>query len=950
MVQYRTLLGAAAILLAPLTVPPLLAQEPVPAHTIRVWDHESSDIPVDARIHFGALENGMRFAWVDHGEPKDRIYVRLHVDAGSFGETDSEAGMAHFLEHMAFNGSEHFKAGTLIEWFQEHGMSFGADTNAHTAFSETVYKLDLPDRDPATLRDGLQVMRDFASGLLIAEDEVKAEKGVIDGEERERDSAGFRVLKENLKRQYGGTLLATRLPIGSKDVRDEFSAETVRSFYEKWYRPENMTLVIVGDLRELSPESLVKEMFNDMTGPGTPVDSEPALGSPAMDDLFYSIYDEEIPSVQMAISMLKPYVDRPDTIAQRVADLPRGVAHAMLRLRFSEAVKKPETPYLNASVSNAGGLEIFEGGQLNVVSAPDKWQEAMTAAYLELRKALNFGFQQAELDEIRANFLRGLDEAVDREATAHSAGIREAILHAAESGGVPSDAHTDRDILKPAIESLTLEACLIALRENWRGGKLSITTAGSLQLENAETELKEIYNAAREIEIKADETLSDKAFAYASEPREVSANVKKDQVEDLDFWMVEFENGVRLNIKKTDYKERQILMYARLGNGSLGIADEALVSASLAGFTFSGGGLAEHSADDLRRLMAGKQVGVTMGVEDDHFGFSGATTAEDLLLQFELTCAFMQHAGYRPDMLNIVHAQLPIIFEQFKHTLNGPLRLEFSPAILQGDPRGNILGIAPFPSQEELAAVDMDAIRAAISGPMKNAHLEITVVGDLDVDAVIAAAARTFGALPERRPEALQTHPSASLASEVNLQRSIDTADEKATLLMFFPTTDGFDRAVRRNLSFLGTVVDDRLRLEVRERLGAAYSPGAQVSSSQVFEGLGGIMIQAAGDPEKITELIEACQSVAADLAENGVAEEEIQRLSEPLLKQLRDAKRTNGFWMRSLYQAQIKPESLDGIRDLVEFYQNIDAEALNRLAAKYLIPERSSRLVVLPQ
>jgi len=201
------------------------AQEPVPSGTVTPWPHESSDLQVDQRIHYGSLPNGMRFAWADNPEPNDRVYLRLHVNAGSFGETDTELGMAHFLEHMAFNGSENFEPGTLIEWFQEHGMSFGADTNAHTIFSETVYKLDMPDRDEATLRDGLKVMRDFAGGLDLLEAEVQAEKGVIDGEQRERDSAGFRAFVQVLNRQFAGTRYAVRMPIGTKEVRDEFTAE-----------------------------------------------------------------------------------------------------------------------------------------------------------------------------------------------------------------------------------------------------------------------------------------------------------------------------------------------------------------------------------------------------------------------------------------------------------------------------------------------------------------------------------------------------------------------------------------------------------------------------------------------------------------------------------------------------------------------------------------------------
>ncbi|MCB9915081.1 MAG: insulinase family protein [Planctomycetes bacterium] len=252
---------------------------PREAGTAAPWPQATSDVPVDPRVHFGHLDNGLRYAWANNAEPKERVYVRLHVDAGSFAERDDEVGMAHFLEHMAFNGSRHFAAGTLIEWFQEHGMSFGADTNAHTAFSETVYKLDLPNRDETTLREGLTVLRDFADGLTLADEEVQNEKGVIDGEERERDSAGFRTFRKVFEKLYAGTTPPNRLPIGTKPVRDAFTAESVRAFYTNWYRPENMTLVVVGDLRDYDPLPLITELFGDMQGPARPSRSSPARAS-----------------------------------------------------------------------------------------------------------------------------------------------------------------------------------------------------------------------------------------------------------------------------------------------------------------------------------------------------------------------------------------------------------------------------------------------------------------------------------------------------------------------------------------------------------------------------------------------------------------------------------------------------------------------------------------------
>ena len=325
-----------------------------PAQTPQPWGFEESDLAPSERIRFFNLENGIRVAWANNSEPKERVYVRLHVNVGSLAETESERGMAHFLEHMAFNGSTNFEAGTLVQWFQQHGMSFGADTNAHTAFSETVYKLDLPNNSKQSVTEGLQVLRDFASELFIAEQEVQSEKGVIDGEERERDSAGFRALVTLLEKQYAGTRMPLRLPIGTKKARDAFNAKTVRTFYETWYRPENMTLVIVGDLGDLKIEELARAAFADMQSPGTPVLAEPAMGKPTLEQPSFVVRDTEIPYTQMVISNLLPYTKLPDTQAHRRDNLTLAVASAMLDLRFQEALKDPETHFLGARLTRSG--------------------------------------------------------------------------------------------------------------------------------------------------------------------------------------------------------------------------------------------------------------------------------------------------------------------------------------------------------------------------------------------------------------------------------------------------------------------------------------------------------------------------------------------------------------------------------------------------------------------
>ena len=312
------------------------------------WRHQAADVPASPRIHFSTLPNGLRVAWVHNGEPKKRSYLRLHVDVGSLAEEDDERGLAHFLEHMAFNGTKNHPADSLVEWFQRHGMSFGADTNASTGFSQTVYQIDLPESDRKSLAEGLAVLRDFADGMLLEQKEIDKEKGVIDAEERERDSPQYRTLEKTLRVQFSGTRVPERLPIGRKEVRDAFTSESVRRFYSKWYRPENMTLVLAGDLADEDPDALVATAFGDMARPATPSAGEPAAGTPDMAHRFYTVAEKEIPYVQIGVQLARPWAERPDSRAQWRADLPVAFARSMLNLRFAELSKRKDAPFLGA--------------------------------------------------------------------------------------------------------------------------------------------------------------------------------------------------------------------------------------------------------------------------------------------------------------------------------------------------------------------------------------------------------------------------------------------------------------------------------------------------------------------------------------------------------------------------------------------------------------------------
>lgn len=938
-----TTAGAAA---AP--VEPAAAPAAPRTATPRAWAHETSDIPVDPRIRFGSFSNGLRWAWAANPKPEDRCYLRLHVDAGSLAEEDHEQGLAHFLEHMAFNGTENFAEGTLIEWFQNHGMSFGADTNAHTAFSETVYKLDLPKNDEATLRDGLRVLRDFADRMLLIEKEVQAEKGVIDGEQRERDSAGFRVLIKQLELVFAGTRISNRLPIGVKEVRDRFNADIVRAFYEKWYRPENMTLVAVGDFGGRNPEELFREAFADMEVPAAPLVAEPGPGTAKSYSHTFAIHEKEIPSVQVSLARVRPWVKEEPTKANWLKDLPLSYARSMLNQRYGEMVNKGTAPFLGAGVSSGSAFDVIDGEDLTVTCNPENWEEAFAAGEKELRRALQFGFQQAELDELRADALRGLDESVEREKSADSRSLLNAILSAAENPFVPTNAETRRSIMKPALQALTVEACHKALVDEWNKGEVSLSLVGNLDLgADAPAILRKAYDESRKQPVEAAAKIEASAFAYASDPAKAGKVVSREHVDDLDFELVRFENGVALNVKRTDFKEKQVLMTVNIGEGNLTLDPaKTLVLSQVAGAVANGSGLEAHTVDDLRRLTAGKQVGVGFGVGGDRFTLNGGTTKEDFLFQCELACAGITHPGWRDESLAQMRQQLPLFYEQMKHSPGGPIQQEFLPALFSNDPR---VGVAPM---EDVLACGVDDVRGWLEPLMADAPIEITVVGDLDLEATIEAVARTFGTLPKRRAwKSFDAHRDMPAPKPgVRMTRTIETQIPKSLVLIAFPTTDGMDVVSMRKQNLLNTVVNDRLRLEVRERLGAAYSPGSGVQASTINPGVGLLFMQAMADPDKVETLVQACLDVADSLAKDGITDEEMTRLLEPIRNQRRDSKRTNGYWLQFLARAQSEPGQLDDIRSGDAFYEAVKAADITPLAKEYMPSERASVMIVNPE
>ncbi|MCC6415362.1 MAG: insulinase family protein, partial [Opitutaceae bacterium] len=449
-----------------------------------VWSAQAGEgLVADPAARFGQLENGVRYVVYPNREPQGRASLRLLVQAGAFQEREDQRGVAHFLEHMAFNGSEHYAPGTLVEFFQRMGMSFGGDTNAFTSFERTQYMIELPKTDDATLTEGLHVLGDYAGGLLLLPEEIDRERGIILSEKIARDNVGFRTFVARLEFMLGDTLLPHRLPIGLETVIKDAPRERFVEFWNEWYRPDNIVIIAVGDFAPERAEALIRERFAGLQ-PRAPRPADPDLGKlPEFDGLRTWFHAEpEAPVTSISITEITPAPNEPDSAQKRVESLPRSLALSMLNRRFSELAKKDGAPFTQASVGVYDQYRLYRQAEVSVACKAGQWTEALAVGEQELRRALEHGFHAAELREVVAGFVNGLEQAVKRAPTRRSSGLANEIAGGIVEQVVFTHPEADRDLLVPALQKITPEQCLAALRAAFAAPGRFVMVTGNVEI------------------------------------------------------------------------------------------------------------------------------------------------------------------------------------------------------------------------------------------------------------------------------------------------------------------------------------------------------------------------------------------------------------------------------------------------------------------------------------
>ncbi len=912
---------------------------------VPAWEIASADFPADPEITFGVLPNGMRYALKRNTNPAGEAAIRFTVAAGSREETDAENGAAHFVEHMAFNGSKNIPEGQLLPMLERLGLAFGADTNAATSLDFTTYMLALPRTNDETVDTALKVIRDMAGELTVAPAAVDRERGILLSEAQLRNDPGRRRIANYLQAALPGSRVGNRVRADVERIKD-ISADQLRAFYKGYYRPERATLVIVGDFDVAAMEAKIKATFADWRGDGparepyqTP--AQTAANAPVV----ANFVDPAIPEI-VELQRFSPWQPAVNTAAEARGDLLAAIAATALSNRVNALARAADSPTLGAQAADQPLFRTARSFGLLVVAKDGQWAETLALAEREVRRASQFGFTESEIAEAKANIANALSNAVAQAAGRPSAAIAEGLVASSLQNAVPTSPALDLAFYQAIEPTLTPDAVSEAFRARWQGGPTLVHVSTKQPVEGGGPAIAAVLERSAATAVTAPAAAAKVEFAYSDwgTPGKVVADTT---IADLGIRTVRFANGLQLNLKTTQFEPGKIAFSLRAGHGyasfpkdKQGLREMLPIVASIDGFK-------AHDIDELRRVLAGKAVGLGLGGEEGALLATGATTSADLELQLDLLGARLTATGWRPETSAQWSGIAPIVVQNIRSNAAQLLSVALGGVLSGNDARFGLTDV------NQLTQVSVDDLRAVVAPQLADGPLSLGLVGDFDPEATIAAVGATLGALPPR-PVRSETTPQAAPVSFV-ADRSIKTlthsggADQGA-ITVSWPATDGRDLRDDLTRDMLAAVMTLRLTDKLREELGATYSPQAFSYSQLAFKGFGHITAFATVPPEAMDDTAKVVRAIAAELAAAPVTADLLDRARNPVRAGFERGEVQNDGWLNLVASAQSDPALLDRRRQRRALLGTITPADLQAAAKRYLVGAQPVEIRVVPE
>ncbi len=907
---------------------------------IPAWGITDVELPGDPEVVWGRLDNGMRYAIKQHEAPTGEASIRFIVNVGAREESDAEEGAAHYLEHMAFNGSTNIPEGELVPMLERLGLAFGADTNAETSLEYTMYKLDIPNVDDETVDTSLMILREMASELTIAPEAVERERGIILSEYQVRNTPPRRRISQFLRDVLETPRVGDRVTAEPESIAAQ-TAEKLRAFYEGYYRPDRATLVIVGDVDPNYVEAELTKKFSDWQPKGEARERYSAKPADQSELAVSLIVDPATPEL-IDLQRVAPYKTADNSFTEFRNRLLEEVAAVALSNRVN-ALANQENP--RTLGGQALAQDLFQSARsygLLVVAADGKWDQSLALAEQEWRRAAEHGFTFSEIDEAKTNMASNFGIDADQADTIGNVDIATQIAISSLNNQVYTSPQTKNAIYNALADTFTPEAVHQAFRNGWGPAPTYIMLASKTDVPDAKNAIASTLADSAQVAVAKPEEAEEVTFAYSDfgEPGKV---VSEDWIEDLEIRTIEFANGVQLNLKYTEFGPNQLTIRTEVGQGS-SIAPEGYAGLNLlTTFLAPADGLGAHKVEDLRRVLAGKQVATGYTMQSDTLSLNGDVTREDALLQLQLMAAQISDPAFSAETQRQWDGAAPIVATTIANSPEQVLGVALEAVLTDGDDRMGFLDPAVMVERS------VDDMKAVIGNQFAEGLIKIAIVGEFDEATIIKEVAATLGAL--ERPTVNKQEPRPlQFTQDRSLRTLYHTGEpDQGAISISWPTEDAHDMRGSLTRQLLSELIFLRAIEVLREELGATYTPSVESTSSLTFDGYGHLTLRAPADPATMDQVSQTVRGLVAELVANPPSEDSLARARNPKLEGYERQVGRNAGWTGIVVEAQNDSWMLDRRRNREEVLRSIMPEDIQAAAKKFL-SEEPVEIRVIPQ
>ena len=942
----RRLVFAVGVLILALIAAPS-AQVAAPAAAIPAELALDRTLPIDPAVKTGRLSNGIRYFIRQNARPANRVSMRLAVNAGAVQEDADQRGLAHFLEHMAFNGTEHFKPGELVSFLESIGARFGPHVNASTSFDETIYMLDIPTDRPGYLDRGMTVLQDFAAGISFLPAEVEKERGVVLEEWRGRLGAGSRLTDKQLPVIFQGSRYAERLPIGLPEILKNAPREKLVAFYKKWYRPDQMAVVVVGDIAVADAEKMVQSHFGGIpaaTGAPSTVD----VSVPAHKDTLINMStDPEAQGWSVSIGF-KGKAEHDMTVGGYRKTLVENLVAQMLNLRLRDIARRPNAPFLGAQAGTSSigrTLELFE----IEASVPEgKITEGLAALMLEAKRMQQYGFSNEELNRAKAGLLAGYERAYKERDTSESPSYaNEYVRHFLEQEPIPGMEFEYR-IASTYLPTVTAEE-VAALAKEFITEENRVVLGVAPEKKDTPPPAPETLRSAiarasaAPVERWAEATAGRELVEKPPAPGKVTS---KRSVPEIGATVLTLSNGVEVWLKPTDFKNDQIL-FSAYAPGGVSLANEKdFKSAGLATAMVGVGGIGGLNPVDLSKMLSGKIAQASPSISDYTQGVSGSATPKDLETALQLNYLAHTAPNMTPDVLDLV-----------KRRLSGSLQnRDQNPRAVFGERVDKVntsdhYSASPL-TMADLPNLNLDAMRSFYNARFANAaDFTYFFVGAFAETEITPLLEKWIASLPSagKKTSAAKDmgvkFPSAVVRDEVKKGRE----PASQTLLSFF-ADPGFDEFEMHRARAAASVLNIRLREILREELGGTYGVSVGFSNSPPLKGYGTMQIQFGSSPDNVDKLVGAALKEIERLKTEGPSADDVSKVKELERRDLETNVKQNSYWLGSMQTVHLYGWDPAGIARRDQRTERLTPEIIKAMFNKYFQTNRYTLVTLKPE